>query len=162
MPASWAEAKAALPQLPIPVMLFLPEHGQLHVLMVPIPSHIGFLLQSITFTVASMASEQEIKNCRLLNGGCSLVSQDNQGWIHTSLWALMVSCSSSDNFYSPKASSSEGSSARLPLPSHKSAVPASALGTGPSGKATAGNMDAAFHSVLPLPGRLWTWASVPI
>lgn len=70
MPASWAEAKAALPQLPIPVMLFLPEHGQLHVLMVPIPSHIGFLLQSITFTVASMASEQEIKNCRLLNGGC--------------------------------------------------------------------------------------------
>lgn len=73
MPASWAEAKAALPQLPIPVMLFLPEHGQLHVLMVPIPSHIGFLLQSITFTVASMASEQEIKNCRLLNGGCFLV-----------------------------------------------------------------------------------------
>ena len=53
MAASWAEAKAGLPQLPISILLFLSEQGQLHVLVVHNPSHTAFLLRSITHKAAS-------------------------------------------------------------------------------------------------------------
>ena len=55
MAACWAEAKAGLPPRPGSILLFLPQRGPLHLLMVHNPSHTGFCLCGLPHRAAPTA-----------------------------------------------------------------------------------------------------------